>query len=53
MEEFKDCIEFVNQDPICYMVINEGDQPRVRAMGMYESDEKRFTFHTGVTKARK
>lgn len=51
MKEFKDCIEFANQNPMCYMATNEGDQPRVRAMGMYEADEKGFTFHTGYKKA--
>ncbi|MFC1947421.1 pyridoxamine 5'-phosphate oxidase family protein [Chloroflexota bacterium] len=51
MKEFKDCIEFANQNPMCYMATNEGDQPRVRAMGMYEANEKGFTFHTGLTKA--
>jgi uncharacterized pyridoxamine 5'-phosphate oxidase family protein len=51
MKEFKDCIEFANQNPMCYMATNEGDQPRVRAMGMYEADENGFTFHTGLKKA--
>ena len=51
MKEFKDCMEFANQNPMCYMATNEGDQPRVRAMGMYEADENNFTFHTGFKKA--
>jgi uncharacterized pyridoxamine 5'-phosphate oxidase family protein len=51
MKQFKDCIEFANQNPRCYLATDDGDQPRVRAMGMYEADEKGFTFHTGAAKA--
>ena len=51
MSDFADCIGFANQNPLCYMATNDGDQPRVRAMGMYEATEEGFTFHTGASKA--
>jgi len=49
--DFKDCIEFANKNPICYLATVEGDQPRVRAFGMWFADAQGFYFHTGAPKA--
>ena len=49
--DFKDCIKFANENPICYLATVDGDQPRVRAFGMWFADDKGFHFHTGAPKA--
>ncbi len=46
----KDCIEFANKNPICWLSTVEGDQPRVRGFLLWYADEKGFYFHTGTTK---
>lgn len=47
---FKDCIEFANKYPVCYLATVEGDQPRVRGFMMWYADENGFYFHTGTSK---
>ncbi len=47
---FKDCIEFTNKNPVCYLATVEGDQPRVRGFMMWYADENGFYFHTGTSK---
>lgn len=45
-----DCIKFTNENPICYLATNEGDQPRVRTLGFWFADETGFYFQTGSVK---
>ncbi len=48
MEEY---IKFANDNPVCYLATIEGDQPRVRAMGMWYADETGFWFQAQSVKA--
>ena len=43
--------KFANENPACYLATIEGDQPRVRAMGMWYADETGFYFQTQSVKA--
>jgi uncharacterized pyridoxamine 5'-phosphate oxidase family protein len=43
---FQDCIKFANENPVCYVATTDGDQPRVRAFGMWFADESGFYFGT-------
>ena len=47
---FQDCIDFANQNPVCYLATVDKDQPRVRGMLMWFADEKGFHFSTGTVK---
>lgn len=49
--DFKECVDFANQNKTCYLATVEVDQPRVRAMGMHYADETGFYFNTESTKA--
>jgi pyridoxamine 5'-phosphate oxidase len=49
--DFKDCIKFANENRDCYLATVEGDQPRVRAMGMWYADETGFYFQSQSVKA--
>ena len=49
--DFKDYYEFANANPVCHLATAEGDQPRVRAMGMWHADETGFYFQTQSVKA--
>lgn len=51
MSNFQDCIQFTNQNSICYLATVEGDQPRVRALGFWFADETGFYFQTGSIKS--
>jgi pyridoxamine 5'-phosphate oxidase len=44
--DFKDCVDFANETKTCYLATVEGDQPRVRALGMWYADETGFYFQT-------
>ena len=46
----KDCIEFANKNPICWLSTTDSDQPRVRGFLLWYADENGFYFHTGATK---
>jgi pyridoxamine 5'-phosphate oxidase len=48
--DFKDCVNFANENKTCYLATVEGDQPRVRAMGMLYADETGFYFNTEYPK---
>lgn len=48
---FKDCYEFANANNPCYLATAEGDQPRVRALGMWYADETGFYFQAQTVKA--
>jgi uncharacterized pyridoxamine 5'-phosphate oxidase family protein len=49
--DLRDCIKFANENPVCYVATEDGDQPRVRAFLMWFADESGFYFHTGSPKA--
>jgi pyridoxamine 5'-phosphate oxidase len=49
--DFKDCVKFANENRDCYLATVEGDQPRVRAMGMWYADETGFYFQSQTVKA--
>jgi uncharacterized pyridoxamine 5'-phosphate oxidase family protein len=49
--DFKDCVKFANENKTCYLATVDGDQPRVRAMGMHYADDTGFYFNTESTKA--
>ena len=49
--DFQDCIKFANETRTCYLATVEGDQPRVRAMGLYSAEETGFYFMTESVKA--
>ncbi len=40
--DFKDCVAFANEYPICFMATEEGEQPRVRALLQWFADERGF-----------
>ena len=48
---FKDCIEFANANRTCFLAMVDGNQPRVRAFGMWFADDKGFYFQTESIKA--
>jgi pyridoxamine 5'-phosphate oxidase len=43
--------KFANENPMCYLSTVDGDQPRVRAMGMWYADETGFWFQAQSVKA--
>ena len=49
--EFKEYIDFANANKTCYLATADGDQPRVRAMGMWYADETGFYFQAQSVKA--
>ncbi len=49
--EYNDCIDFANENKICFLATLEGDQPRVRALGFWFADETGFYFQTGDMKS--
>ncbi len=48
--EMRDCIEFANKNPACWLSTIDEDQPRVRGFLLWYADESGFYFHTGTTK---
>jgi pyridoxamine 5'-phosphate oxidase len=44
--DFKECVKFASENPVCYMATTEGDQPRVRALLMWFANEDGFYFGT-------
>ncbi len=49
--DFKECAKFANENRMCYLATAEGDQPRVRCLGMWFADETGFYFQTQTVKA--
>ncbi len=43
-------LAFLNANPTCYLATVEGNQPRVRAMGMVKADENGIIIETGTFK---
>ena len=48
--DFKDCIKFANETPVCYLATMDGNQPRVRALGFWFANDKGFYFQIGAMK---
>ncbi len=48
--DYKDCIKFANENPVCFLATMEGDQPRVRALLFWRADETGFYLQTGAMK---
>ena len=46
----QDCIQFANENSLCYVATVDGDQPHVRALLMWFADESGFHFGTMTTK---
>ena len=49
--DFKDCVNFANENHNCYLATSDGDQPRVRAIGMLYADDTGFYFNTESPKS--
>ncbi len=47
----KEYADFANENKSCYLATVEGDQPRVRALGMWYADETGFYFQAQSVKA--
>jgi len=47
---FKDCIEFANENPMAWLATSEEDQPHVRAMLMWYADETGFYIQSANMK---
>src|SRR5512139_1160961 len=48
---FKEYADFANANRTCYLATAEGDQPRVRCLGMWFADETGFYFQAQSVKA--
>ena len=48
---FQDCVKFANENRTCYVATTDGDQPRVRPLGMWFADDKGFYFQTESVKS--
>ena len=48
---FKEYADFANENKTCYLATVDGDQPRVRAMGMWYADETGFYFQAQSVKS--
>ncbi len=44
--DFDDCVKFATENSTCYLATVEGDQPRVRAVGIWRADKTGFYFGT-------
>jgi len=51
MSNIKKCAEFANANKTAYLATCEGDQPHVRAMGMWYADETGFYFQSQSIKS--
>jgi uncharacterized pyridoxamine 5'-phosphate oxidase family protein len=48
--EFQDCVKFANENRVAWLATTDGDQPRVRALGVWFADETGFYFQIGGMK---
>ena len=48
---FQDYVKFANEHRVCYLATTEGNQPHVRALGMWFADDKGFFFQTESVKS--
>jgi uncharacterized pyridoxamine 5'-phosphate oxidase family protein len=42
--DLQDCIAFASENPVCFVATSDGDQPRVRALGLWFANEAGFYF---------
>ncbi len=42
--KIEECVEFANKNPLSWVASTDGDQPRVRALGMWFANENGFYF---------
>jgi pyridoxamine 5'-phosphate oxidase len=49
--DFKEYVNFANENKTSYLATVEGDQPRVRCLGMWFADETGFYFQAQSVKA--
>mgnify|MGYP000902513760 CR=1 FL=1 len=47
---FKDCCNFANENPVCFLATTDDNHPRVRGMKLLFCNEKGFYFTTGSMK---
>lgn len=47
---FKDCIDFANENPVAWLATAENNQPHLRAMAMWYADETGFYFQSVTMK---
>jgi pyridoxamine 5'-phosphate oxidase len=47
----KEYANFANENKTCYLATADGNQPRVRALGMWYADETGFYFQAQTVKA--
>jgi uncharacterized pyridoxamine 5'-phosphate oxidase family protein len=48
--DFTDCVKFATENPITFIGTMDGDQPRVRAFGMWFADKTGLYYHTSTMK---
>ena len=48
--DFKDCINFANENPIAWLATSEEEQSHVKTLGMWFADKNGFYFQIGFTK---
>ncbi|HEY77889.1 MAG TPA: pyridoxamine 5'-phosphate oxidase [Dehalococcoidia bacterium] len=49
--DIQECIDFANENQVCYVATVEGDQPRVRAIRLWFADDTGFYIQTQSVKA--
>lgn len=47
---YKECIDFANENPVAWLATSDKDQPHVRAMGMWFAAETGFYFQASTVK---
>jgi uncharacterized pyridoxamine 5'-phosphate oxidase family protein len=47
---FKDCINFANENPVAWLATSDNNQAHVRAMAMWYANETGFCFQSGTMK---
>lgn len=50
MTDINTCIDFANENKLCFLATSEHDQPRVRALEFWFADPTGFYFTTGAIK---
>ena len=48
--DIQNCIQFTNENPICFLATVENNKPKVRAMGFWFADATGFYFQSGANK---
>ncbi|MEK6646889.1 MAG: pyridoxamine 5'-phosphate oxidase family protein [Candidatus Firestonebacteria bacterium] len=47
---FQECVDFANENKVCYVGTSENNHPRVRGLLLWFADEKGFYFQTASMK---